>query len=114
MMDLSLRTPTNLIRGHSVGLSREEQETIINLLASDEEASIYTCDPVWMRKLAKLADKAPESFLMTKQTENSVEYTCPKKCVSIHTPRKTSQKQKETARKNMAKLQAARKAQIEE
>lgn len=81
-----------------MGLSREEQETVINIIASDQEASIYTCDPVWMRKLVKLADKYSE-VKRTREWENAVEYTCPKKWIRIARPpvRNMTEEQKAAA-----------------
>lgn len=41
---------------------REEQETVINFDASDQMATLYTSDPVWMRKLDELCKKHPAAF----------------------------------------------------
>ena len=45
-----------------VGLSRYEQEVIINFNAAEDTAELYTADTVWMRKLDKLVEQNPEQF----------------------------------------------------
>lgn len=47
--------------------SKVEQEVIINFNAADEEASIYSADPVWMRKLDKLAEQSPDLYRVHRQ-----------------------------------------------
>ena len=43
-------------------LSKVEMETIIGFNAAEETVELYTADPVWMRKLDKLASQNPEKF----------------------------------------------------
>ncbi len=38
-----------------MGLTRYEQEVLINFNAEEQTASIYTANPVWLRKMDKLA-----------------------------------------------------------
>ena len=80
-----------------MGLSREEQETYIYLSPAEKEASIYSCDPVWIKKLEKLAAKRPEEFRLVKETEDSVEYVCPKKWIKITLPPNMSEEQRAAA-----------------
>lgn len=68
-------------------LTRAEQETFIYLSPADKEACIYSSDPSWIKRLEKLAEKRPDLFHLTKQYEDSVEYSCPKKCVKVGPPR---------------------------
>lgn len=45
-----------------MGLSRYEQEVIINFNAEDGEASLYTANPVWIRKMDKILQQNPEQL----------------------------------------------------
>ena len=45
-----------------MGLSIYEQEVIINFNAEDGEASLYTANPVWIRKMDKILQQNPEQF----------------------------------------------------
>lgn len=69
-----------------MSISREEQETIINFSADDKTAWVYTCDPVYIRKMDKLCERCPESYKLIKQDEYSKTYSMPKKLVSFRTP----------------------------
>ena len=75
------------------GLTKLEQETIINFNASEKEASVYSTDPVWMKKLEKLGGK---------QKGLGIEINVPKSWVKVQKPRELSARQKaalEEARK---------------
>ena len=41
-------------------LSRYEQEVVINFNADESEATVYTANPAWMRKMDKLCKEFPE------------------------------------------------------
>lgn len=100
-----------------MALSREEQEVLINMTAADDEASIWTCDPIWKRKLAKLCKKRPDLFKLVKETETSVEYACPKKCIKIGPPRQVhyspeeQEKRRQWGREAMARYWESRRKQ---
>lgn len=69
-------------------LSRYEQEIIINFNAEDEETSLYTANPVWIRKMDKLLEQNPEQFRLgrverVKGEIVSKEYFFPKRFVTI-------------------------------
>lgn len=69
-------------------LSRYEQETIINFNAADDTAELYTADPVWMRKLDKLAEQNPGQFKVgrSERCEGTViakRYLFPKKLITV-------------------------------
>lgn len=69
-------------------LTRYEQEVIINFNAEDETATIYTANPVWIRKMDKLVEQNPEQFEMYRQEKLdgriiSKAYKFPKRFVSI-------------------------------
>jgi len=42
-----------------MNITRLEQETIVNFNAAEDTASVYTADPVYMRKLDKLCEREP-------------------------------------------------------
>lgn len=46
----------------AAGMTRREQETIISFNAAEDTVELYTADPVYIRKLNKLAEKNPEQF----------------------------------------------------
>lgn len=46
----------------AAAMTRQEQETIISFNAAEDTAELYTADPVYIRKLDKLAEKNPEQF----------------------------------------------------
>lgn len=71
-----------------MGLSRYEQEVIINFNAEENETSLYTANPVWIRKMDKLIEQNPEQFRQgrverVKGEIVSKEYFFPKRFVSI-------------------------------
>lgn len=90
-------------------LSAAERETIISFSDADEQATVYTCSPVWLRKLDKLCTEAPESFReIVKRRERldgaviAKTYTIPKGTLRIRPKRELTEAQKEV-------LEAARK-----
>ncbi len=58
-------------------LSRYEQEVVINLNA-DEDETVYTANPVWIRKMDKLCKEFPEVIRLKSWTEVSKTYVLPK------------------------------------
>ena len=45
-----------------MGFLRIEQETQINFNAGEAEATLYTADPVMIRKMDKIVEQNPEQF----------------------------------------------------
>ena len=74
-----------------------EMETVISYDRSSGTASIYTADPVVMRRLEKLCENAKE-FLEVKRDEYGRWYQCPKALIGIRKPRQLSAE----LRENMA------------
>lgn len=71
-------------RGH---LTLAEQETIINFDNELDTASVYTHDQRLKNKLAELAKKYPDRFILkAKGAHRSVTYEIPKRCVNIRPP----------------------------
>lgn len=66
-------------------LSMLEQETTILFNRAEKEAIVYTHEPALKRKLAAMAKENADIHLI-KTDGSSVEYTIPKKLVSIRKP----------------------------
>ncbi len=69
-------------------LNKFERETIISFNAGEDAAVLYTADPVWMRKLDRLAEQNPEQFRPGRAEYYQGEavakrYSFPKKLLSI-------------------------------
>jgi hypothetical protein len=68
-------------------LSKYEQETIINYNEDEDTASVYTYDKKLRKKLEALALKYPDKIIPKRTFPNgAVDYTVPKRCVSIREP----------------------------
>lgn len=80
-----------------MALSKFEQETIFNYNQEEALASCYTHDKALMRKLDKLIENG-EAITVVRRSDESAEYTFPKKCIKVRFPRKLSEEQ----RKEMA------------
>ena len=74
-------------------LSRYEQEIVINLNADEDEATVYTANPVWIRKMDKLHKEFPDIIRLKSWTEVSKTYVLPKKLVRIGKPKVLSEAQ---------------------
>ena len=80
-------------KGYGMKLSRYEQEVVINLNADEDEATVYTANPVWIRKMDKLCKEFPEVIRLKSWTEVSKTYVLPKNLVRIGKPRTLSEAQ---------------------
>jgi hypothetical protein len=89
-----------------MNITRLEQETIVNFNAAEDIASIYTADPVYMRKLDKLCEREPMSYKLVKQDKDGKWYEMPKRLVRFATTRIMTDEQKEAAAERMRKMQA--------
>jgi hypothetical protein len=47
-------------KGYGMKLSRYKQEVVINLNADEDEATVYTANPAWIRKMDKLHKEFPD------------------------------------------------------
>ena len=80
-------------RGH---LTLAEQETIIGWDNELDTASVYTHDQRLKNKLAELAKKYPNQFILKeKGTHRSVTYEVPKRCVNIRPPYSETRRQQQ-------------------
>ena len=93
-----------------------EQETMISFNAGEDEALLYTADPVMRRKMDKLVEENPQQFKIVDEHRFKGEvyarrYTLPKKFVSIRTkdikPREMSDEQRRACSERMKQLRAA-------
>ena len=89
---------------NNAGLSRYEQETIINFNNKEDYATIYTRDPVILRKLAKLAKKYLDAYTLIEEDEISKTYKCSKRLIRFgNPPKKLSEEEKELRRQLLSK-----------
>lgn len=95
-----------------MNITRLEQETIVNFNAAEDIASVYTADPVYMRKLDKLCEREPMSYKLVKQDKDGKWYKMPKRLVRFATTRIMTDEQKEAAAERMRKMQADSRIQI--
>ena len=82
-------------------LSRYEQETIINYNAGEEMATVYTREPVVIRRLDALVIEFPDVYKCIAETDIDKTYEIPKSFISYRKPRILSEAQREQARKRM-------------
>lgn len=88
------------------GLSRYEQETIINFNEGEDTASVYTHNKTLLRKLEQLARERPDECRLFKTCRNgqAAEYYIPKRWLKIRPTRILSEEERAT------RAEAARKA----
>lgn len=88
----------------SSGISRYEQETIVNYNNEEKIATICSRDPVVLRKLAKLAEKYPNAYILVDENSLGKTYECSKKLIRFGAPpRELSEEEKERNRQHLAK-----------
>mgnify|MGYP004599953979 FL=1 len=85
-------------------LSRQEQETIINFSAGDQTATLYTRDPVVMRKVDALVIEFSDTFKCIGKTDIDKTYEMPKSAVTYRKPRKLSEEQRDSMRQRINRL----------
>lgn len=66
-----------------------EQEVHISFCADEENATIYTSYPAWIRKMDKLVEKNPQSFRCIAENEVSKTYSMPRNFISIRSKERT-------------------------
>ncbi|MEE3344068.1 MAG: hypothetical protein VZS44_08265 [Bacilli bacterium] len=70
------------------GLTRYEQETVINYNNEEQYATIYSRDPNVLRKLAKMKEKYPDAYEVIEEDKLSKTYKCSKKLIRFGNPPK--------------------------
>lgn len=97
-------------------ISKVEQEVLINFNAAEKMASIWTQDPVFIRKLDKLCIENPEQFKSGRESKVNGRvvgkfYECDKKLISIRSKsikREMTEEQKKMASERMKKINSKR------
>ena len=92
-----------------MGFLRIEQETQINFNAGEAEATLYTADPVMIRKMDKIVEQNPEQFKSEVHSSYQgkvygMNYIFPKKFVVIRTKdivRNVTEEQREQSRQRL-------------
>ena len=78
-----------------MNLKKAEMETVIRFDESEDTAVIYTCSPVWKRKLQKLVlEHAKIARLKEVDGFGGETYLLPKRLVKLSAPRALSEAQK--------------------
>ncbi len=91
-------------RDKSVGLSKYEQETIINFNAGESDAVVFTRDKAVIRKLDVLVTEFPEVYKGIGETDIDKTYSMPKQYVSYRKPRRISDEAKKQRRELMRNI----------
>lgn len=96
-----------------MGITRIERETTIIFNDDESIANVWTCSPVMMRKLDKLAETYPNDYRCTRYDEDgySKRYEVKKRYIRFGKP--ASEAQKERGRK-VAEAMAKRRAKQNE
>ena len=90
-------------------MTKYEQELVINLNADEKYANVYSCNPVWNRRIEKLIEENPKDIKILRKEEDAYEILVPKSWIKVMPKRKMSEKQKEAARERLLKYRAAKK-----
>ena len=85
-------------------ITREEQETIINFNAGDQTATLYTRDPVIMRRIDKLVIGYPDTYKCIGETNIDKTYEMPKSVVTYRKPRKITDERRSQLQKMMENI----------
>jgi len=94
-----------------------EREVIIRFSDADSEASLYTANPVWIRKFDKLVAEHPENFREVKKETYqgkviAKDYTFPKRFLSVRSrdvKQNLTDEQRKTISDRMKAMHAKRK-----
>ena len=86
------------------GLTKYEQETIINFNVGEADAVVFTRDKSVMRKLDALVNEFPEVYKCLKVTDIDKTYSMPKKCVKYRKPRRISKELRQQRREQMSNI----------
>lgn len=94
-------------------LSMYEQETVITYNREEKTATVYSADPVVLRKLERLHEKHPDTYrFIEEETMNgeviSKTYIVPKRMIRFGTPVKMSDEQREAAARRLRALREGR------
>ena len=85
-------------------MTRYEQETIIIFNAGEQTATLYTRDPVVIRKVDALVSDFPDVFKCIGETDIDKTYEMPKSSVTYRKPRNITEAQRKAASERMQRL----------
>jgi len=85
-----------------VKLTKYERETVITFNDAEQEARVYTCSPVMLRKMDSMVKNCP-GIWVEKQDEVSKTYICPKRLVSVRKPPRLSDEQRQKMAANFGR-----------
>lgn len=91
------------------GLTKYEQETIINFNVGEADAVVFTRDKSVMRKLDALVTESPEGYKCLKVTDIDKTYSMPKKYLKYRKPRRISKEIRQQRQKNMSAINVRKK-----
>lgn len=98
-----------------IHLTRDEQETGIDIMAAETSALISTTDPVIMRRMDKLAIQHPDVYTLVREDEISRTYRCAdKKLCYPRAPRAAREMTDEQRAAAAERLRRAREARQHE
>jgi len=105
-MSLDISTMTRMVR---VMLTRYEQETVIGYNNEEKTATLYTADPVVIRRMDRLCEKRPEYYRVIKEEMYKGEllsktYEFPKKLIKFYVPQVYTEEQLENLRRKGREL----------
>ena len=86
-----------------MGLTKYEQETVINYNLEEKEAVCFTYDAALIRKLDKLCEKH-EAIIKRKEGKGYGEYIFPRSWIKIHAPRVLSEEKRKEMAERMASM----------
>lgn len=85
-----------------MSLSKSEQEVIISFSADDARAEVYISNPIYIRRLEKLASKYPGAYKQTSVTHSEKDksiisacYECPINLIRFGSPREYTEEQRQ-------------------
>lgn len=84
-----------------MSVSRYEQETIITFNEAEGMANVYTFNNKLIRRMDELCEKHTQ-FSVIRRGIGWAEYSCPKKYVTIRSPRLISEEQRAEAAKRLS------------
>lgn len=90
-------------------MTRYEQETIINFNAEDKTATLYTRDPVVMRRIDSLVKDFPDTYKCISETNIDKIYEMPKSTITYRKPRNITEANRKAASERMRQFNGTRK-----
>ena len=90
-----------------MSLTAYEAETIINFNEEEKTAHVYTHNKTLIKRLNKCCEKFPHLFQRESIELNAVNYTIPKRYISVREPKEYTPEQREQMKERGKRLQQA-------